>query len=161
MLIVKKSLKKCVFFRKKKLHLYSSQAKILAKKQKEERPKVVITMASYALQTPPRLAHASRMGQFGLLQPLFGHSHRDQPQSLGYYKQKSMCVCFVVFTCAMCSVTFHIQSSLSWNLKQYLYGILIPRVFCLPLYQGAVILYFFHGFLRKSQIFRWLPKLKQ
>ena len=33
-----------------------------AKRKKEER-KLTITMASFALQTPPRVAHASHLGQ--------------------------------------------------------------------------------------------------
>ena len=31
--------------------------------KKEDRETIVITMATYALQTPPRVAHASRLGQ--------------------------------------------------------------------------------------------------
>lgn len=40
-----------------------SKAKDVKEKEKERDPKLVITMASYTLQTPPRVAHASRLGQ--------------------------------------------------------------------------------------------------
>ena len=75
---------KSVFFRKKKLHLLVmpiywgeqifslgvSRSGSKAKDVEERRVKdlkLVITMASYALQTPPRVAHSSCLGQKNIL----------------------------------------------------------------------------------------------
>ena len=56
---IKSTKKKCIFGETNFQPLVFSE---VSQKKKKER-KLVITMASYALQMPPRVAHTSRLGQ--------------------------------------------------------------------------------------------------